>query len=73
MSVEWRSGSTSSEVKPESSSMIRCCLMPWKPIVLLIRKLPCASSGKCRELTISQPEVGLTIEVKTFIRRRLRG
>ena len=47
--------------------------MPWKPIVLLTRKLPWASSGKWRELTISQPEVGRTTEVNTFMRRRLVG
>ncbi len=70
MSDEYNNGSISSDVKPEPSSITRCCLMPWNPIVLLTRKFPCASSGKWRLLTISQPAVGRTTVVNTFMPER---
>ena len=47
--------------------MTLCCLMPWKPMLLVTRKLPWASGGKCRLAISSQPHVGRTIDVNTFM------
>ena len=42
------------------ASIILCCLVPRKPMVLLMSISPCTSSGKCLLETNSSPEVGLT-------------